>query len=44
MAEALGLQPLPSTYFPWLVVTLVSYCVLTQGIKMWYQRRFGTWL
>ncbi|KEY58077.1 magnesium-translocating P-type ATPase [Serratia sp. DD3] len=38
-----GLQPLPWEYFPWLVATLVSYCVVAQLIKRIYIRRFGTW-
>lgn len=40
----IGLMPLPLNYFPWLIAILLSYCVLTQGIKMWYIRRFGKWL
>ena len=40
----IGLMPLPLSYFPWLVAILLCYCVLTQGIKMWYIRRFGKWL
>ena len=40
----IGLMPLPLSYFPWLVATLLCYCVLTQLIKMWYIRRFGKWL
>ncbi len=40
----IGLMPLPLSYFPWLVAILLSYCVLTQVIKMWYIRRFGKWL
>ncbi|MDR0267831.1 magnesium-translocating P-type ATPase [Paenibacillus sp.] len=39
-----GLMPLPMSYFPWLVATLLSYCVLTQLIKKWYIRKFGDWL
>lgn len=38
-----GLQPLPWEYFPWLVATLVSYCVVAQLMKRIYIRRFGTW-
>lgn len=38
-----GLQPLPWEYFPWLVATLFSYCVLTQLMKRVYIRRFGQW-
>ncbi|RXZ80603.1 magnesium-translocating P-type ATPase [Paenibacillaceae bacterium] len=41
---SIGLQPLPLSYFPWLVATLLCYCVLTQVIKTWYIRRFNDWL
>ncbi|GMX61189.1 magnesium-translocating P-type ATPase [Paenibacillus elgii] len=41
---SVGLQPLPLSYFPWLVATLLCYCVLTQVIKRWYIRKFGDWL
>ncbi|MBN8945383.1 MAG: magnesium-translocating P-type ATPase [Rhizobiales bacterium] len=44
LGAAVGLQPLPWDYFPWLVATLVGYCVLTQLIKTLYIRRFHTWL
>lgn len=40
----IGLVPLPSAYFPWLLVTLLGYCVLTQIVKFWYIRRFKQWL
>jgi Mg2+-importing ATPase len=40
----LGMVPLPPAYFGWLVLTLVSYSVLTQGVKRLYIRRFGRWL
>ncbi|MFC5404713.1 magnesium-translocating P-type ATPase [Cohnella soli] len=42
--SSVGLQPLPMSYFPWLVATLLSYCVLTQIIKTWYIRKFKEWL
>lgn len=42
--EWIGLQPLPIEYFPWLVLTLVSYCVVAQLMKQFYIKRFGTWL
>jgi Mg2+-importing ATPase len=41
---AIGLSPLPLAYFPWLIGTLASYCLLTQLVKMWYVRRYGSWL
>ncbi|MBP1428901.1 cation transporting ATPase C-terminal domain-containing protein, partial [Providencia rettgeri] len=42
--EMIGLQPLPIEYFPWLALTLVSYCVVAQLMKQFYIKRFGTWL
>ncbi|BAV65318.1 magnesium-translocating P-type ATPase [Sphingobium cloacae] len=44
LGAAVGLQPLPWAYFPWLVGTLLGYCVLTQLLKMLYIRRFKAWL
>jgi Mg2+-importing ATPase len=43
-ATALKLQPIPFMYFPWLVLILVSYCLLTQTVKNWYIRKFHQWL
>jgi P-type Mg2+ transporter len=39
-----GMVPLPTSYFPWLVGILLSYCLLTQLIKRLYIRHFGQWL
>jgi P-type Mg2+ transporter len=44
LGASVGMQPLPLSYFAWLFVTLLSYCVLTQIIKTIYIRRFGKWL
>ncbi|AKV04417.1 Mg(2+) transport ATPase, P-type [Labilithrix luteola] len=44
IGAAVGLRPLPLSYFPWLVAILLSYCTLTQLVKTWYVRRFGSWL
>jgi Mg2+-importing ATPase len=44
LGAAVGLAPLPWVYFLWLAATLVGYCTLTQVVKQWYIRRFGTWL
>ena len=44
LGASVGMQPLPLSYFAWLFVTLLSYCVLTQVIKTIYIRRFGKWL
>lgn len=41
---AIGLQPLPWGYFPWLLLTLLAYCGLTQWVKIRYLRRFRSWL
>ena len=44
LGRKLGLQALPASYFAWLFVILLSYVALTQVVKGWYIRRFGTWL
>ena len=44
LAAYLGFVALPKVYFLWLLVTLLSYCTLTQFIKVWYIRRFRHWL
>ena len=43
-ASALKLEPLPGTYFLYLLVILFAYCALTQVIKTWFIRKFGQWL
>ncbi|WP_240116290.1 magnesium-translocating P-type ATPase [Erwinia endophytica] len=43
LGHAVGLVPLPWSYFPWLVAILCGYCVVTQGMKYLYIRRFGQW-
>jgi hypothetical protein len=40
----IGLRPLPLSYFPWLLVTLLAYSSVTQLIRIWYLRRFQVWL
>ncbi len=44
VGASIGLVPLPLRYFPWLVLTLICYCVLVQGIKVWYIKKFRNWL
>ncbi|HEY7233061.1 MAG TPA: magnesium-translocating P-type ATPase [Gemmatimonadaceae bacterium] len=44
LGAKLKLQPLPGSYFAWLAVILFSYSILTQLVKVWYLRRFGSWL
>ncbi|MBN8838281.1 MAG: magnesium-translocating P-type ATPase [Sphingobacteriia bacterium] len=43
-AEGLKMQPLPFSFFPWLILILTCYCVLTQLIKNWYIKKFSQWL
>jgi Mg2+-importing ATPase len=40
-ASYFKLEPLPWAYFPWLVVVLIGYLVLTQFMKDFYTRRYG---
>jgi P-type Mg2+ transporter len=42
--HVLGLVSLPWTYFPWLVLTLVAYCLVVQVAKKAFIRRFGAWI
>jgi Mg2+-importing ATPase len=44
LAPALKLQPLPGGYFIYLPLVLLSYCLLTQVVKVLYMRRFKSWL
>ncbi|MBO1548712.1 magnesium-translocating P-type ATPase [Yersinia pseudotuberculosis] len=44
LGTLVGLEPLPWQYFPWLVGTLICYCVVAQLMKRFYIRRFGEWL
>jgi P-type Mg2+ transporter len=41
LAASLGFVPLPSSYFPWLVSILASYCVVTQLMKTWFVKKYG---
>jgi Mg2+-importing ATPase len=44
LGSAVSLVRLPAAFFPWLVVTLLTYGALTQLVKTWYIRRFHAWL
>jgi Mg2+-importing ATPase len=44
IGKTIGLTPLPWHFFPWLIATLLCYCVLTQFIKQWYLKKFTRWL
>jgi P-type Mg2+ transporter len=44
MGASIGLIPLPSSYFPWLFLILISYCISTQWVKIYFIRRFHAWI
>ncbi len=44
IGAAVGLRPLPLSFFPWLLAILLGYCTLTHLVKRWYIRRFHAWL
>ncbi len=39
-----GLTPLPWNYFPWLIATLLCYCIVIQLAKQFYIKKFSRWL
>lgn len=41
---AVGLQPLPLSYFPWLIGILLAYSLSIQVAKNMYIKKFNTWL
>ena len=43
-ADVFKMQPLPLSYFPWLIGILLGYCLLTQFVKVWFIKKFDTWL
>ncbi|WP_294912160.1 magnesium-translocating P-type ATPase [Tatumella sp. UBA2305] len=43
LAVNFHLQALPLSYFPWLLLILAGYCLLSQTMKQLYSRRFGQW-
>lgn len=36
----IGMYPLPLQYFPFLIIILITYAILTQFVKTWFIRRF----
>ena len=40
----IGMTPLPAVFFAWIALTVLTYAVLTQLVKVFYMRRFGRWL
>lgn len=43
-ATAFKMVALPLTFFPWLIGILLTYCLLTQLIKVWFIKKFNQWL
>ncbi len=41
LASHVGFSRLPLSYFGYLALTLLSYCVLTQLMKAWFIKKFG---
>jgi P-type Mg2+ transporter len=41
---AIGLVPLPPVYFFWLAGILAGYCLVVQFVKIWFLKRFKTWI
>lgn len=41
LGASLDMQPLPASYFPWLVLIMFCYGLLAQLVKRWYDVRFG---
>jgi Mg2+-importing ATPase len=44
LAGSVGMVHLPWDFWPFLAVTILSYCLLTQLLKQLYIRRFKEWL
>ena len=44
LASAIKLQSLPADYFIYLPLVLLAYCLFTQLVKVFYIRRFKSWL
>jgi len=44
LGASVGMVHLPAAYWPFLAVTLVAYCLLTQACKRLFIRKFGEWL
>lgn len=42
--HTLGLVSLPWSYFPWLLLTLFTYCVTVQTAKHFYIKKFKSWI
>lgn len=41
VAGFLGFVPLPLSFWPWMVLFLLSYSVLCHYVKVWFHKKFG---
>ena len=41
IGESLGFVPPPVSYFPWVFLFLIGYCVLAHVTKTWFYRKYG---
>ena len=44
LGARLGFQALPLTYYPWVLITLLAYCLLVQVVKYRYLASVHAWL
>ncbi len=44
LGAKIGMVPLPPAFFGWVALTVLTYGVLTQLMKLVYIRRYGRWL
>ncbi|MGB5940867.1 MAG: magnesium-translocating P-type ATPase [Rhodanobacter sp.] len=44
LGAKIGMTPLPAAFFGWVALTVLTYGVLTQLMKLVYIRRYGRWL
>jgi Mg2+-importing ATPase len=44
LGKMIDFVPLPAEYFAWLLATLLGYSILTQTIKVWFIRKYHSWL
>jgi len=42
LAAPLGLTPLPATFWPWMLATVIAYSILTHFVKTRFIRHYGT--
>lgn len=38
------IEPLPSTYFIWLLILMILYVIIFSVVKNFYKKKFGNWL